>query len=933
MRKHFLILMLLTLLPLAGWADETPTGGVLDQSKFSVSANLSYGATELPTVTADGYTETTHYTVEKTKFFKDAQGSVSILTTALATTPTGTYYIQISGAGVYASQDPFYIPFLINGVAISADNITIAEGTYTYNGSQQTPGVTVKIGTGDDAVTLTKDTDYTLEYGENINAGDEAGIVTVKGIGNYSGNIEKKFDIAQKAFSVGAEGTVTIAVSDNTVTYDGTDTQTATIVVTDKVLGKQLTSADYTVTYGTGHKNVGNYDITVNGKGNYKTNETAITADKKLIIAAAPVLVTPSTKKTYDGTNALTQWNGTEDPIALEIKYAYDGFVDATDPTVTTTNVKVESTDAKAGFGEYKLSVTSATEDKFTTSPANYTFIPQVGTFKIEKRSLYVYASDQTVAYGADIDATKFTIEDCSATVKTWNTATNGDLALLKKAFVAYLDKDGKLKVKASNDPTKTAILANYDVKYNYNTSTITEETPNKFGILTEKNATITIALDASKVKLTKEYDGKPAAITENITDSQYLTIVGKPVGNDKLDLSGLKATVVENTGAVTPEGSNGYKVTLSGATVSANADNYTFNYVTTYYKVTKKALTFTVPQQSAKVGTAVATAFDKTKFDVEGLLEADGSKDGIFELKLGATAIQDGKIKSVPSGNYVSIAVKEGATEAATAAINAKAANYSWDADATYKLVIVPADAIVLDDSKDLSTLAAAANATVTFTTRELEEGVWTTMVLPFEATVRQISRALGYAVVDMLQPTGNEMNFKIFMGTIPAYTPFLVKTDANVNMNTVVFTSDEDNSFNIEALVAANRGNLTQSNDKYNFIGKVDRAPITTNFWAVGSKMTKETFKFDGVKAETGETSVLLPLRAYITQKPGVSEAPVIYIEEPDGSTTAIGAITAEGRLVEADGWYTLNGVKLQGAPTQKGIYIRNGKKLVVK
>ena len=929
MRKHFLILMLLTLLPLAGWAEES-TGGVLDQSKFSVSANLSYGATELPTVTAEGYTATTHYTVETSKFFKDAQGSESILTTALPTTPTGTYYIRISGAGDYASQDPFYIPFLINGVAISASDITIAEGTYTYNGSQQTPGVTVKVA----ETTLIKDTDYTLEYGENINAGDEAGIVTVKGIGNYSGNIEKKFEIAKKAFSVGAEGTVTIEVSKNTVTYDGTDTQTATIVVTDKVLGKQLTSADYTVTYGTGHKNVGNYDITVNGKGNYKTNETAITADKKLIIAAAPVLVTPSAKKTYDGTNALTQWS-TSDPTALEIKYAYDGFVDATDPTVTTTDVKVESTDAKAGYGEYKLSVTSATEDKFTTSPANYTFIPQVGTFNIEKRSLYVYASDQTVAYGADIDATKFNIEDCSSTVKTWATATTGDLALLKKAFVAYLDKDGKLKVKASDDVTKTAILANYDVKYNYNTSTITTETPKTFGTLTEKNATITIALNASKVKLTKEYDGQPAAITEDITDSQYLTIVGGTIGNDKLDLSGLKATVVENTGAVTPEGSNGYKVTLSGATVSANADNYTFNYVTTYYKVTKKALTFTVPQQSAKVGTAVATAFDKTKFDVEGLLEADGSKDGIFELKLSAEAIDGDNIKNVNTGNYVSIVVKTGTTEAATAAINAKAANYSWDADATYKLVIVPAEAIVLDDSKDLSTLADADNATVTFTTRELEEGVWTTMVLPFEATVRQISNALGYAVVDMLQPTGNEMNFKIFMGTIPAYTPFLVKTDANVNMNTVVFATDVDNSFNIEALAAVggNRDNLTQSNDKYNFIGKVDRAPITTNFWAVGSKMTKETFKFDGVKAETGETSVLLPLRAYITQKPGVSEAPVIYIEEPDGSTTAIGAITAEGRLVEADGWYTLNGVKLQGAPTQKGIYIRNGKKLVVK
>ena len=34
-----------------------------------------------------------------------------------------------------------------------------------------------------------------------------------------------------------------------------------------------------------------------------------------------------------------------------------------------------------------------------------------------------------------------------------------------------------------------------------------------------------------------------------------------------------------------------------------------------------------------------------------------------------------------------------------------------------------------------------------------------------------------------------------------------------------------------------------------------------------------------------------------------------------------------------VKAEGWYTINGIKLNAAPTQKGIYINNGKKIVVK
>ena len=34
----------------------------------------------------------------------------------------------------------------------------------------------------------------------------------------------------------------------------------------------------------------------------------------------------------------------------------------------------------------------------------------------------------------------------------------------------------------------------------------------------------------------------------------------------------------------------------------------------------------------------------------------------------------------------------------------------------------------------------------------------------------------------------------------------------------------------------------------------------------------------------------------------------------------------------LNEADVWYTINGVKLDKQPTKKGVYILNGKKVVV-
>ncbi|MBO6189453.1 MAG: hypothetical protein J6N92_01420 [Alloprevotella sp.] len=48
-------------------------------------------------------------------------------------------------------------------------------------------------------------------------------------------------------------------------------------------------------------------------------------------------------------------------------------------------------------------------------------------------------------------------------------------------------------------------------------------------------------------------------------------------------------------------------------------------------------------------------------------------------------------------------------------------------------------------------------------------------------------------------------------------------------------------------------------------------------------------------------------------------------------DGSTTGIESISKQS--VEADAFYTISGVRLQGRPAQKGVFIHNGKKIIVK
>ncbi len=49
--------------------------------------------------------------------------------------------------------------------------------------------------------------------------------------------------------------------------------------------------------------------------------------------------------------------------------------------------------------------------------------------------------------------------------------------------------------------------------------------------------------------------------------------------------------------------------------------------------------------------------------------------------------------------------------------------------------------------------------------------------------------------------------------------------------------------------------------------------------------------------------------------------------------GETTAIGTLDTKTGEVSFDGWYDMNGLKLDSKPTKKGLYINNGKKIVIK
>ncbi len=78
-------------------------------------------------------------------------------------------------------------------VDISKSHVTLAQDSYTYNGMAKRPDVAVTYG----GETLVKNTDYTVAYSNNINVGTAK--VTIVGMGNYTGTVEKTFVILERS--------------------------------------------------------------------------------------------------------------------------------------------------------------------------------------------------------------------------------------------------------------------------------------------------------------------------------------------------------------------------------------------------------------------------------------------------------------------------------------------------------------------------------------------------------------------------------------------------------------------------------------------------------------------------------------------------------------------------------------------------------------
>ena len=213
-----------------------------------------------------------------------------------------------------------------------------------------------------------------------------------------------------------------------------------------------------------------------------------------------------------------------------------------------------------------------------------------------------------------------------------------------------------------------------------------------------------------------------------------------------------------------------------------------------------------------------------------------------------------------------------------------------------------------------DTGAPAAGAYNTVTYNNRSLLKGL-NTLVLPFQTTKAELGAeaVLEYTGTTINSDNKTVLNFKE-VETLSPNVPYAIMMTADAALPV----------FEGKTLIAPTDLTVTDANGNYDFVGtytwwkKNDNSPIVNGDYVAGADEFKKASGGNGLKA----------YRAYLKK---VSEAdPVNITFNFNGEiVNGIEAVEIFNRM--SGDIYNLNGQKV--SRTQKGVYIINGKKVIVK
>ena len=462
--------------------------------------------TEGSTYTTDDFTFNGNAEVKKT-----AAGTYPMELKVTDFTNTNSNYKKVTfvvNDGYLKINPKSIVPSDTNGIEVSKPSDSV------YNGESHLNTLTVN--DTKTKATLTKDIDYTLSYsGDVVNVGTVT--VTVKGIGNYTGEFTKTYEITPREYTVTTDGAEKV--------YDGTPL-TAGGHVINLVEGETV---NLTMTGSQTNVGSSNNTYTLEWKGtakesNYKHGKDSI---GKLTVTAKPIV--PSDTNGITVRNPLNSiYDGKEhrNTPFVEDKKTKATLIEDTDYTLTYTGDLVNVGTVKVtvkGIGNYQGS--------FELS------------YHITKRKVSLTSANDEKVY----DGTPLTNDTVTVTSK---------LGFAEKEGATY-DVTGTITDVGTKNNTFTYTLnegtlaSNYDIETHEGTLKVTP--------VTDK---VTVKISGKKATVT--YDGK-----SHIVEGYDVNDISNPLYN---------ASNIEFTGVAKAEGTevNTYPMRLTSTQFSNTSKNFT---------------------------------------------------------------------------------------------------------------------------------------------------------------------------------------------------------------------------------------------------------------------------------------------------------------------------------------------------------------------
>ena len=924
MRKHFLILMLMALLPLSTWAAVDPNQVTIQCANIA----YTYAANDIPADGTDAIPDMIGLYYNPNGFTK-AQVAEALTFTRVGSTSTevnelGYEYKLVKKAGYTGDID----------VTITGGNGTlyIKRIPITINVTSKTVDYGVN-----PTLTFTKEGDFLTGEAPTITCHNEAASTNA---GTYTKKLTASIE-GEWAY----EGHYNVTINPGTLTINkivGTASKAAAALATSVdvnaiIYNRLAWKPELTVSYNnevlttesgaiaityTNNINAGTATATVNFI-NYKNGDNSdfkkdvqFTIKKKSLGTdgvAAPGITTAFTSSfpgwTYS--NTVKSTGG----AATKVYYKVGDVKEALD--------KATDYDREA-VGDFKNATANVAEaDKpyyLFTGKGNYE-----GTVKlavtIAQKELTITADNKDKVFGnADPELTfkytGFATGDFTGTPGVDETPNDGVMTIAPTVTRAEGENVGTFTIKADG-----AVANNYKMKYVDGTFTITEKA---------------ILVQVTNVEKTYgEADPKEFGYTVSPTSlaSKVSNVVLAREDGEDVKVGGYAITGTADAAA-------GYSVTVVPGVLTINKADLKFT-----------AKNQTIEQGEAPVVTS-GIAEDADLYTVSGFKYEDEDNLDISA----ATVTMSSTVTDVsPAGEYLGAAGLQitvtGLTLDNYNVVPVNGNVYVKGNGGTITLTRVAKERI---SEANVTELVEAYDGTTGHTVKikfddatgynTMKPNKWYAMVLPFETDVKEISNAFGYAIVDLLKTTNDNVHrtiFKLKMDNqkIPANTPFIIKVWNTLDLNAepVQFTGKTIVKPAVGTALAPN-GNLVSEDAVGNkFIGSYDGIDGLGNSQAGYSGHVtwfslKQDDDLDEIAIKASDTAYLRQMSAFnfIVDTPATHE---FIIEELGGETTVIRGINAEAETFTGDTWYNLNGMKMQNVPSTKGIYINNGKKFVVK